>query len=91
MENLGNIYFVWGADDSPYGPVDLSVLLDWIEDDRVVPDTRIFSRDVGNWVSASELPELKSPLMLKLAAMSGIPAPLLAMPIAAPRPSVTLS
>ena len=36
------IYFIWGIDDSPYGPVRLPVLIDWINDERVVPDTWVF-------------------------------------------------
>ena len=32
---FGNIYFIWGVDDSPYGPVELPVLIDWINDERV--------------------------------------------------------
>ena len=54
-----NIYFVWGVDDTPYGPVEQPMLLDWIKDERVLPDTWIFSRNAGNWQRASDLPELK--------------------------------
>ena len=60
-----NIYFIWGVDDSPYGPVELPVLIDWIRDERVVPETWIFSRSAANWIRASELPELKNNFTLK--------------------------
>jgi CRP-like cAMP-binding protein len=60
-----NIYFIWGVDDSPYGPVELPVLIDWIRDERVVPETWIFSRSAANWMRASELPELKNNFTLK--------------------------
>ena len=60
-----NIYFIWGVDDSPYGPVELPVLIDWIRDERVVPETWVFSRSAANWMRASELPELKNHFALK--------------------------
>ena len=65
-QEFGNIYFIWGVDDSPYGPVELSVLIDWINDERVVPDTWVFSRGAGNWQRATEIPELKNHFALKL-------------------------
>jgi hypothetical protein len=58
-DGLANIYFVWGIDDTPYGPVEQSMLVDWIKDERILPDTWIFSRSAGNWQRASDLPELK--------------------------------
>ena len=54
-----NDYFIWGIDDSPYGPVPLSVLIEWIKDERVLPDTWIFARGDGAWQKASDLSELK--------------------------------
>jgi hypothetical protein len=68
-QESGNIYFIWGVDDSPYGPVDLPVLVDWIRDERVVPETWVFSRNASNWVRASELPELKSHFTLKFSSV----------------------
>lgn len=65
-QELGSAYFIWGVDDSPYGPVELPVLVDWIRDERVVPETWVFSRGANNWMRASELPELKSHFTLKL-------------------------
>ena len=54
-----NIYFVWGVDETPYGPIEFSTLTGWIKDERIVADTWIFSRAVGNWQQASNLTELK--------------------------------
>jgi CRP-like cAMP-binding protein len=54
-----NDYFIWGIDDSPYGPVQLPVLLDWINDQRVVRDTWIFARNDGVWQKAEKIAELK--------------------------------
>jgi hypothetical protein len=69
LQESGNIYFIWGVDDSPYGPVELPVLIDWINDERVVPDTWIFSRSAGNWQRAADIPELKDHFSLKLTAV----------------------
>jgi CRP-like cAMP-binding protein len=54
-----NDYFIWGIDDSPYGPVPLPVLIDWIGGERVLPDTWVFSRNDGDWRRALEMTELK--------------------------------
>jgi CRP-like cAMP-binding protein len=66
MDEISNIYFIWGVDDSPYGPVELPVLIDWIADERVLPETWVFSRSAGNWQRASEIPEIKNQFALKL-------------------------
>jgi CRP-like cAMP-binding protein len=68
-QEFGNTYFIWGVDDSAYGPVELPVLIDWIHDERVVPETWVYSRGSGNWLRASEMPELKSNFDLKLTAV----------------------
>jgi CRP-like cAMP-binding protein len=65
IQESENVYFIWGVDDSPYGPVGLSVLTDWIADERVVPETWVFSRHASHWLRASELPELKNHFALK--------------------------
>ena len=54
-----NGYFIWGLDDAPYGPVELPVLMDWIKDERVFPDTWVFARANGVWQKASDMPALK--------------------------------
>ena len=54
-----NDYFIWGIDDSPYGPVPLPVLVDWISDERVLPETWIFTRSGGVWQKAADISELK--------------------------------
>src|ERR1017187_8834098 len=69
LQDIGNIYFIWGVDDSPYGPVELPVLIDWIADERVVPDTWGFARSAGNWQRAAEIPELNNHFSLKLTAV----------------------
>ena len=64
-QELGNVYHIWGVDDAPYGPVELAVLIDWIRDERVVPETWVFSRSANNWMRASEIPELKDQFTLR--------------------------
>jgi CRP-like cAMP-binding protein len=59
LQASGNEYFIWGIDDSPYGPVALPVLLDWIADERVLPATWVFCRTNGIWQKASDFGELK--------------------------------
>jgi len=58
-ETAANVFFIWGVDDSPYGPVELPVLVDWIRDERVVPESWVFARRDGCWRRAADLPELK--------------------------------
>jgi CRP-like cAMP-binding protein len=58
QENV-NDFFIWGIDDSPYGPVELPVLIDWISDERVLADTWVFARRDGSWRRAAEIPGLQ--------------------------------
>ena len=58
QENV-NDFFIWGIDDSPYGPVELPVLIDWISDERVLADTWVFARPDGSWRRAAEIPGLQ--------------------------------
>ena len=54
-----NVFFIWGIDDAPYGPVELPTLVSWIKDERVVADTWVFARRVGTWQRAADIAELK--------------------------------
>jgi len=54
-----NDYFVWGVDNSPYGPVELPTLVNWVKDERVVSDTWVFTRRDAGWQRASDITELK--------------------------------
>ena len=64
-------YFIWGIDDSPYGPVTLPVLQAWVKDERVLPDTWVFARHCGEWLKACELGELKDVFQTDGGALSG--------------------
>jgi CRP-like cAMP-binding protein len=70
LQATNNDYFIWGIDDSPYGPVAMSVLIDWICDERVVPGTWVYARGAGVWKKASEFPELKEFFQAETASIS---------------------
>jgi len=53
-----NEFFIWGIDHAVYGPVDLSTLVEWIKDGRVLAETWVFTGSTGSWLRASEVPEL---------------------------------
>jgi len=65
-----NDYYIWGIDNSPYGPVALSVLLEWIKDERVLPETWIFASGDGVWQKASDMSELKDSFKTGLESIS---------------------
>jgi CRP/FNR family cyclic AMP-dependent transcriptional regulator len=58
-QEVPNDYFIWGIDDSSYGPVELPVLIDWISDERVMVDTWVFARRDGSWRRAGEMQEFQ--------------------------------
>jgi CRP/FNR family cyclic AMP-dependent transcriptional regulator len=58
QQNL-NDYFIWGIDDSPYGPVELPTLVNWIKDERVLANTWVYARRDSAWQRASDITELK--------------------------------
>jgi len=52
-------FFIWGIDQSAYGPVELPTLVSWIKDERVLADTWIFVEREVVWRRAAEIPELQ--------------------------------
>jgi hypothetical protein len=60
LQENANEFFIWGIDDSPYGPVALQVLIDWVKDERVLADTWVFARPDNRWRRAAEIPELQA-------------------------------
>jgi hypothetical protein len=58
QQNL-NDYFIWGIDDSPYGPVELPTLVNWIKDERVLANTWVYARRDSKWQLAADITELK--------------------------------
>ena len=58
-QQIMNDYFIWGIDDSPYGPVELPTLVNWIKDERVLANTWVYSRRDSAWQRAADITELK--------------------------------
>ncbi len=58
QQNL-NDFFIWGIDDSPYGPVELPTLVNWIKDERVLANTWVYARRDSTWQRAADITELK--------------------------------
>lgn len=52
-------YFLWGADETVYGPVDLAQLVTWAKEERILPGSWLFDRQRAEWRVASSLPELE--------------------------------
>lgn len=50
---------VWGADNVVYGPVELPELVHWVQDQRITPETWIFSEQEDRWNKAAQVPELQ--------------------------------
>jgi hypothetical protein len=52
-------YKVWAVDGVVYGPVELPALVQWVQDERVLADTWIFSEHCDRWDKASRVQELQ--------------------------------
>src|SRR5438874_1973134 len=48
-----------GADNVVYGPVELPTLVEWVKEERVTPETWVFSERDDAWRKAAEVSELK--------------------------------
>ena len=58
--NPSTTYKIWAVDNVVYGPVDLSTLTLWTQEERVTADTWIYVDQLDRWQRASQLPELKA-------------------------------
>ena len=52
-------FYVWGTDQSPYGPVELPTLVAWVKDERVTADSWVYATQNGSWQQAGRVPELQ--------------------------------
>lgn len=52
-------FYVWGTDQSPYGPVELPTLVAWVKDERVTADSWVYTTQNGSWQQAGRVPELQ--------------------------------
>jgi len=55
----GNQFTIWGIDRAAYGPVELPVLVSWIQDGRVLAETWVFQDRDETWQQASKISELQ--------------------------------
>lgn len=52
-------YKIWGIDNVVYGPVELPALIDWVQEERVLADTWVYSEAKDFWSKASQIGELQ--------------------------------
>lgn len=52
-------YKIWAVDDVVYGPVSLPQLVEWVQEERVLTDTWIYSIQRGQWSRAGDLDQLR--------------------------------
>jgi hypothetical protein len=52
-------FTVWGADQAAYGPVELPILVSWVQGERVLADTWIYDAKNSAWLKAVDVPELQ--------------------------------
>ena len=55
-------YKVWAVDNMVYGPVDHSTLLQWIGENRVLPESWVHSQAENKWIQAKELRSIRKQL-----------------------------
>lgn len=58
-ENEAPGYRIWAVDNVVYGPVELPVLVGWVQEERVTAETWIYAEQRGSWVKAGALEELR--------------------------------
>lgn len=52
-------YKIWAVDNVVYGPVELPVLVSWVQEERVSADTWVYSEATDAWKKASQFAELR--------------------------------
>ncbi len=57
--NTSSDFTVWGADQAAYGPVELPILVSWVQGERVTADTWIYDGKNSAWQKAGEVAELQ--------------------------------
>jgi len=68
-------FFVWGIDQTAYGPVELPALISWVKDERVTPETWVFATKDEAWQKACDIPELQMFIRKKTSASTGSASP----------------
>lgn len=60
MNTSGNPGFkVWAVDNMVYGPIDLPVLIQWVEEERVLRETWVHSDENNAWQQAIQIEPLR--------------------------------
>jgi len=52
-----NGFKIWGLDGVVYGPVELPTLVSWVKEERVTPDTWLYSESRDEWQKAAKTVE----------------------------------
>jgi hypothetical protein len=52
-------YRIWAVDNVVYGPVELPVLVGWVQEERVTAATWIYAEEKGRWAKAGDVEELR--------------------------------
>jgi len=83
MSNPANAEFkIWAADDVVYGPVPVSTLVQWVQDERVLPNTWVHVTAQDVWAKAGDLTELSDAFAGRTVQKSG-DAPTETLPLVA--------
>lgn len=65
---------VWAENDAAYGPVDLATLIQWIQDERVLPATFVQPQSDQRWCRAASIEALREHLPAA-ASLAASPSP----------------
>lgn len=57
--NNSELFKLWAEDETVYGPVDMATLLQWIQDDRVFPETFVQLQSNSCWRRAADVETLR--------------------------------
>jgi hypothetical protein len=66
-------FSIWGVDNVVYGPVDLPMLVNWVQEERVTADSWIYRQDTDTWQKAAHIPELKMFFQTRMATQASAP------------------
>jgi CRP-like cAMP-binding protein len=52
-------YYIWGIDNTAYGPIELPMLVSWIQEERVISSTWLYVERENAWCKAADVAELQ--------------------------------
>ncbi|MDB6033422.1 MAG: mechanosensitive ion channel protein MscS [Verrucomicrobiales bacterium] len=59
MTHEDDAYKVWAADNMIYGPIDFPMLVQWVQESRVLPETWVHSEKANAWHHANQIEVLQ--------------------------------